>query len=262
MRPFSLLQTDVIEHGIVLAPLGLDPHVAIEKHPGVEEAFEVLARGGADFLDHLAAAADDDRLLRLAIDDDRAVQPQNRLRPRRLLEAGDDQRARERELGVRELEQFLPHDLGGKEALRLIGEVILRVEPFAFRQPIDDRQFQPVYIVAGRRSSPTVWRVAADSSMISAYVPDSPYCWMIGSRRDFLTRSILLRIRNTGAFACFTRSRTNRSPFPGGSPTSTTSPRTSTSRIVSTAASTIRTFIRCSGRWMPGVARKTHRASG
>ena len=32
--------------------------------------------------------------------------------------------------------------------------------------------------------------------------------------------------------------------------------------IVSMAASTIRTFIRCSGRWMPGVSRNTTWASG
>jgi len=42
----------------------------------------------------------------------------------------------------------------------------------------------------------------------------------------------------------------------------TTRPSISTSRIVSTAASTIRTFIRCSGRWMPGVSRNTTCASG
>ena len=32
--------------------------------------------------------------------------------------------------------------------------------------------------------------------------------------------------------------------------------------MVSTAASTMRTFMRCSGRWMPGVSRNTTCASG
>ena len=58
--------------------------------------------------------ADDDRLLRLAVDDDRAVQPQQPARRSRLLEPVDDHRARERDLGVRELQQLLADDLGAK----------------------------------------------------------------------------------------------------------------------------------------------------
>ena len=61
----------------------------------------------------------------------------------------------------------------------------------------------------------------------------------------------------TGIFARFTTSRTKRSPFPGFADASTTKARRSTSRIVSIAESTIRTFIRWSGRWMPGVSTKT-----
>ena len=57
-----------------------------------------------------------------------------------------------------------------------------------------------------RSSRSTLSPVPADTGTISANVPSSLYCCMIGSSFDFLIRSILFRIRKTGAFACFTRS--------------------------------------------------------
>ena len=110
---------------LVLAPLGLHADVEIEKHLVVEEPLELLARGRADPLDHVAALADHDRLLRLAVDHDRAVQPQDAgSAPLRLLEPVDDDGARERNLGVRELQQLFADDLGGEEPLRLVGQVV------------------------------------------------------------------------------------------------------------------------------------------
>ena len=111
--------------------------------------------------------------------------------------------------------------------------------------------------MSSRSSRSTLSPVAADTGTISANCPSRPYCSMIGSSRVFLIRSILLRIRKTGASTSLTQIEHELSPLPVGSLTSTTRPSTSTSRIVSTAASTIRTFIRCSGRWMPGVSRNT-----
>jgi len=84
---------------------------------------------------------------------------------------------------------------------------------------------------------------------------------MIGRRRVFFIKSTLLRIRMTGASTSLTRSATNLSPLPVGSLASTTRPTTSTSRIASMAASTICTFIRWSGRCMPGVSTNTTWAS-
>ena len=86
---------------------------------------------------------------------------------------------------------------------------------------------------------------------------------MIGSSLDFLIRSILLRIRNTGAFdvlhqiedeAIALARRLGRRRRPGRARRLRGSCRR--------AASTIRTFMRCSGRWMPGVSRNTTCASG
>src|SRR3954452_9547960 len=67
-------EADVVEHALVLPPLGPDANVQVEKHLCVEELLEILARRDADAFDHLAATAHDDRLLRLALDDDGAVQ--------------------------------------------------------------------------------------------------------------------------------------------------------------------------------------------
>jgi metallo-beta-lactamase class B len=52
-----------VERPVVVAPVGIDLHSQIEKDLGVEEAFEVVTRLGANPLEHLAAAPDDDRLL-------------------------------------------------------------------------------------------------------------------------------------------------------------------------------------------------------
>ena len=79
-----------------------------------------------------------------------------------------------------------------------------------------------------------------------------------GSSRCFLIRSILFRTGRI-VFACvsFTRLSRNRRPLPGLSDTSTTTPTTSTSLMVLVAVSTMRTFMRWRGRWMPGVSTNT-----
>src|SRR5262249_57955256 len=88
-------------------PLAPDLHTEVEKHPRVEEPLELLAGGSPDAFDHLAAAADDDRLLRLALDDDGAVQLENSLRAVRLLEPIDQDGARKRYFLARQLQQLL-----------------------------------------------------------------------------------------------------------------------------------------------------------
>src|SRR3954468_13955161 len=77
------LQADIVEHALVLAPFRFHPDVQVEKDLGVEKLFQVFARRDADPLDHLAAAADDDGLLRLALDDDRAVEVERAVLPLR-----------------------------------------------------------------------------------------------------------------------------------------------------------------------------------
>src|SRR6187401_498332 len=67
-----VLDLDVVEQALVVAPLRLHLDVQVEIDPALEFALHLGAGGGADGLDHRAAAADDDRLLRLPIDQDRA----------------------------------------------------------------------------------------------------------------------------------------------------------------------------------------------
>src|SRR3989442_13696320 len=92
-------QTDVVQHPFIFAPFRLDPHVETEIHASPEELLELLARRRADAFDHVTALADHDRLVRFAIDHDRAIQPQKpfpALRSLRLFEALHNHGARER----------------------------------------------------------------------------------------------------------------------------------------------------------------------
>src|SRR6266550_4607557 len=61
------------EKTLVLAPGTVDGNVQIEEDLGAENGLQFDPRFGADPLDHVAALSDDDRLLRLALDDDRRV---------------------------------------------------------------------------------------------------------------------------------------------------------------------------------------------
>src|SRR5947208_17089040 len=114
-----------------------------------EEALEIFARGDADALHHAPALANHDRLLRLAIDEDRAVQAQERTGGGRLFEPIDRDRARKRDFRPRELQQLLTYDLRCEEPLRLTGQVVERVQRLTLRQPIDDGALEPVDVVAG-----------------------------------------------------------------------------------------------------------------
>src|SRR5882724_6594783 len=73
-RPPWSFQADVVEGAFVLTPFGLHADVEIEIDLRVEELFEVLAGRDADALDQIATLPDHDRLLRLALDHDGAIQ--------------------------------------------------------------------------------------------------------------------------------------------------------------------------------------------
>ena len=66
----------------LFAPVGFDFDAQIQEDLRLEECLQVLPRFGPNPLDHLAAAADDDRLLRLVFHQDGAVHPQNPFRDR------------------------------------------------------------------------------------------------------------------------------------------------------------------------------------
>src|ERR1700730_13742998 len=69
------VHADLAQDPLVLAPEGFHAHMQVEKDAGPEESLELLAGRSADPLDHVAAPADHNRLLRFAVDDNRAVQP-------------------------------------------------------------------------------------------------------------------------------------------------------------------------------------------
>src|SRR3954463_15682697 len=108
--PAWSFEADVVQHAFVLAPFGLDAHMEVEEHPGVEKLFQVFAGGDANPLDHLSAPADDNRLLRLALDDDGAIQLEDPAPAFRLLESIDHHRARKGNFGVGQLQQLLADD--------------------------------------------------------------------------------------------------------------------------------------------------------
>ena len=60
---------------LVVAPVFADLDVQIEVDPAVEHLFEIAAGLGADALDHVAALADHDGLLRRLIDQNRRKDP-------------------------------------------------------------------------------------------------------------------------------------------------------------------------------------------
>ena len=138
----------------------LHPDVQVEKHPRPEEPLELLSRRRADALDHVAALADHDRLLRLAIHDDRAVQPQQ---PARRL-AGSSNRSTTTALenGISacvNCSSFSRTISAGEKPLRLIRQVVGGIA--AARLPAAGRR-------SARSSRSTFSPVAADIGMISA----------------------------------------------------------------------------------------------
>ena len=80
---------------------------------------------------------------------------------------------------------------------------------------------------------------------------------MSGSSVALADESTLLSTRTRGVLDFLTRSIRKRSPPPLGFAAVDHHAITSTSRSVSSAASTMRTLRRCSGLWTPGVSRKT-----
>src|SRR5580693_1071791 len=99
---------------LVFTPFRLHADMEVQEHAGAEEALEILSGRGPDALDHLSPAPDHDRLLRLPVHDDGAVQLEKAFFAcRGVLEAVDDDGARKRDLRMRELQEFLADDLAG-----------------------------------------------------------------------------------------------------------------------------------------------------
>src|SRR3954449_10503808 len=69
-RATPLLDPEPVQQPLVAAPPAPHAHRQLEVHAAAKLALELLARGRADRLDHPAAGADQDALLRLGLDPD------------------------------------------------------------------------------------------------------------------------------------------------------------------------------------------------
>src|SRR5437763_15390090 len=114
----------IAEEALVLAPALVYGHVQVEEDLDAQRRFELLTRFRSDLLRHRALLADDDRLLRLALDDDGRVYLDQLLV---FFPPVDGHGGRVRQLLLRVREELLADELRGAEALRLRGVVLDRI---------------------------------------------------------------------------------------------------------------------------------------
>src|SRR5262245_46843300 len=73
--PAARAEAHLVEQRLVLAPALADLHEQAQEHLRPQEVLDLLAGLAADELQHRAAAADQDPLLVVALDEDRALDP-------------------------------------------------------------------------------------------------------------------------------------------------------------------------------------------
>ncbi len=108
--------------GLVIAPAGLDLHVQLQKDLRAKDALKIATGIDTDMLDHLAALADDDALLALALDVNRGVHAQHLLG---LLERVADDANGVRNLITSAAQDLLAHELGHKGFVGRVGAHVL-----------------------------------------------------------------------------------------------------------------------------------------
>src|SRR4029453_16229274 len=122
-RPRPMLggqpEAELAQRAVVLPPVVSHLHPALEKHRDPEERFQLTAGRAAHPLEHGAALADHDALLRFVLHEDRRADVEA-LRPRPLLPLFHPDRRRVRHLLVREVEDLFADHLGHPERLGLI----------------------------------------------------------------------------------------------------------------------------------------------
>src|ERR1700730_5536101 len=107
----------------LLAPVGLDLNVKLQKNLHAEKLFHFLAGVGSYLLQHGAPRTDDDALLALAFHEYGGVDASDIGRLVPLIDQHGD-RVRHLLLGL--VKYLFADELGGQEALGLIGDVVLR----------------------------------------------------------------------------------------------------------------------------------------
>src|SRR5690606_41912489 len=125
----------------------LDEELQIDR--AAEQLLEVQAGIGRDALDALAARADHDRLLAVAIDEDRRV---DAAQLRRLLEALDLDGAGVRQLVAELAKQLLADQFGSQETLAAIGQRVGLVARRSHRQPRGAQVEQQFHLPPGSRT--------------------------------------------------------------------------------------------------------------
>src|SRR5208282_2346613 len=121
------LQSHFLELARIAGPVAIDLHQQLEENLPAEDLFELDARGGADFLEHAAAGADHDSLVRFAIDND-GRGDLDELFFFVLAECLDRNCGRKRNLALQFEEKFLAHNFFGEGALGLVGVFLFRHE--------------------------------------------------------------------------------------------------------------------------------------
>ena len=234
-------------------PVAIDPHARLHVDASTEQCLELSAGIRARGLEHLTAAPDHDPLLR--------VRARRESSPRggaghhgtsgsgsssssstvTAIECGSSSRA--------DLEQLLPHELGGEEGLGLVGDHLrrevlrpLRQSGLELLRPARRRR---------RRSGPRAARRHRTRRGSASAVAR----W--SNTASDPAASVLFTTRIAGVETSCASDDTNRSPGPNRPFASTTTHTTSTSPRVARARSLVRSPSRVRGRCSPGVSMKT-----
>ena len=236
---------ELVERPLVVPPVGIHLDAEIEEYLRLEEPFEILPRLGADALDHLAATADDDRLLGLLLDPDRAVDAQQRSRS----DSSNSSIATAVENGssARVCASIFPHHLGGQGAFRLVGQIVVGKDRIAFGELLEQDALSSRSTPSRSRRTRERSRQNRATRRPARSAARAPTWHEIDLVQDEHDRPGHVREKFRDVVVLVARLVD----------ASKTRAITSISRSVSTAASTMRTFNRWSGRWIPGVSTNT-----
>src|SRR5436190_2257744 len=140
-------EPELAQRARVAPPVPAHAHGEPQEHRDAEEGLQLAPRLGADALEHGAALADQNPLLRLLLDEDGGVDVQP-LGPLVLDEVLDAHGHRVRHLLVREVEDLLAHDLRDVERLGLVARRVGREEQGVLRQRAHEEVEQAVAVGA------------------------------------------------------------------------------------------------------------------
>src|SRR5258706_7126033 len=247
-RVFSLVP-QLSQDACIVRPCAahLDPYAQV--HLALEQALEVLARGGRHRFQPLAALAEDDGLLAVALDEDRGF---DAAQAAFFLEAVDRHFAAVGQLLGEGLEELLAQHLGGEEALVAIGQLVRGIGGRALGQRLGDDAQERRQVLAGLGAQGT----RAENSRV--FDKRSRY----GIRSDLRrTMSILL---TTATTCCPAGMRPSAAWSSGPKRSASTTKRTTSAWLATSPTRRLSalcsTLLRRGG--LPGASTKTYWQSG